>query len=200
MLIDLGFLEDKADGAFGSKTEAAVEEWQQYRRTEQTGEMTEAAMADLEETWGLVTDVATEANLTEEELINLFGEGCRSYTEKGVTHFEYCFRHYRAAGLANLLLTAGDMPETMRDKAAERLQQLWLRYIPELFGLWEASLPESQKYVPQQQREGFEFALESMRAEWKAETAFPLVEEALWLNEVGAGLCSDLYTGEGYAP
>ena len=199
MLIDLGFLNDKADGIFGSKTEAAVEAWQAYRGAEQTGRMSEEAMTVLDDTWGRVMDVATEANVSEEELKDIFGEGCCPFEEDGVTHFEYCWRHYRVMGLADLL-QAGGMPEVMENRVAERLQQLWLGYIPALFDEWEASLPDAQKYVAQEQHSNFDAALEEMREEWKTGGQSPLTAEALWLNEIGAGLCFDLYTAEGNTP
>ena len=54
-LIDLGYLKDKADGAFGRKTEAAVKAFQKTIGAKQTGRLTEEQQTRLLVLWGDVT-------------------------------------------------------------------------------------------------------------------------------------------------
>ena len=199
MLIDLGFLQDEPDGIFGKKTESAAKAWQKFRGVKQTGRMTSDEMTVLDETWSLVMDVATEASATEEELKAIFVSGCCPYENDGVTHFEYCYRHYRAIGLADLLQNKR-INETMESKCAERLASLWLNYISGMYDEWEKNVPSSQKHVAQEQRALFESSLEEKRKEWETGSSHPLAEEALWLNEIGVGLCFDMHTAEANLP
>ena len=201
ILRDLGFLDDAPDGIFGRNTEAAVKRWQAFRGSRQTGTMTEEALTVLDDTWRLVMDVATEAEADEDTLRGLWGDSCGFLEEGGRLSFGYCWRHYRQTGLAELL-TGNRPPEAMERRAAQRLTALWLKDIPALYKAWENSLKPSDRHIAREQRQIFEDSLARQREEWQRDVTASnpnaaLVREALWLNEIGVGLCFDLHGAEG---
>ena len=69
-LIDLGYLDDKADGIFGKKTEAAVKAYQKSMKKKQTGTLTAAQADEIMYLWMDVT--GDEAS--EEMVIKVVGE------------------------------------------------------------------------------------------------------------------------------
>ena len=200
MLFDLGFLSEEPDGIFGGKTEAAVKAWQKYRGSRQTGRMTEEAMTVLDDTWVHVEGIASEANATTAELKQWVSGYCYPFEEGHTLCYEYCYRHYRQVGLSALLTQSG-MPAKMELKVAERLRDLWLRDIRAMYASWEKSAAKSRKKTVREQLNTFESALKEKQAEWqKGITAkrpnYAVVQEALWLNEIGVGLCFDLNGAE----
>ena len=51
MLVDLGFLDDVADGIFGKKTQSGVKALQRYWGVDETGAADEGVINDLEILW-----------------------------------------------------------------------------------------------------------------------------------------------------
>ena len=197
-LIDLGFLNDKADGIFGKKTEQAVKEWQWYLGEEDNGVMTDEDLAALDNVWSVVMDVATEANLPEEELRDLFPAFCTvTEDELGQLRTVSCYRHYRQQD-AIQALTAGQPPEKIEKRLAQRIRDLWLDDIRQMYADWALT----DEAIAREQESIFEQAYAERQAEWKslakrAGDTEALTEETLWLDAIGAGLCFDLYGAEG---
>lgn len=201
MLIDIGFLNDKADGIFGKKTETAVKDLQEYWGLDGDGVVDGDLMNSLTFLWQKAMDIATESNLSEEEMRQMYPSSCGWYEDElGYTRTEHCFRHYRQAD-AIVPLAAGNPPEKLQRMLAERACALWLGDIDGMYGEWEASLPESDRHVAREQKQLFLDAYGENKQEWARDygsgSVMALIQEMMWLDEMGVGLCFDLYGAEG---
>ena len=90
MLIDLGFLDDKADGIFGKKTQAAVKSVQRYWGVEETGVADEGVINDLEILWALAMGMERESGAPVDD--EGYPRSC-SWTPDSYWPVEYCYRH-----------------------------------------------------------------------------------------------------------
>ena len=97
-LIDLGYLNDTADGAFGRKTEAAVKAFQKTIGVKQNGRLTDEQQTRLLVLWGDVTGIMEGDGLSDEELAEIHPAGCsRKGDDPG--QVEYCWRHLDAGSV-----------------------------------------------------------------------------------------------------
>ena len=194
-LADLGYLEDKADGIFGKKTEAAVKAFQKTLGEKTTGRLSADQLDELNLLWCDVTYPMEGDGLAPEELVELYPSGC-ARTDDAPGAVDFCWRHFEAGRMtAKLRLPA--LPDKAVKTLAERACQQWTEGILGLYDEWEQENPTAAE----KQREGFETALGERRAEF-AETygegrAEALRQEAFWLEDICVDLCFDLYVAEG---
>ena len=197
MLIDLGFLEDKADGIFGKKTQAAVKSIQRYWGVEETGVADEGVINDLEILWALAMGLEREAGAPVDD------EGylrfCSWVQDGDDVYAEYCYRHIEQYPLA-IQLSYENPPEKLMYLFAENRCQFWLDSIRTMYADWADRLGGADVSVASEQYEIFREALEENTAKWNQE-AEPGSNEAVlkrmnWLESIGVDLCFDLYGAE----
>ena len=99
MLTDLGFLNDKIDGIFGRKTEAAVKALQDYFGEKQTGVYDDMLEMELLDLWGTVLGIMEGDGLDPEELQEIYPAACGWGGEEG-EGAHYCWRHLEQAYLS----------------------------------------------------------------------------------------------------
>ena len=196
-LIDLGFLDDKADGIFGKKTQAAVKALQCYWCVEETGVADEGVINDLEILWSLAMGLERESGAP------MDGEGyppsC-SWTQEGdAIYAEFCYRHIEQYPLA-IQLSYENPPEKLEYLLMENRCQFWLDSIRTMYADWADRLGGADMSVASEQYETFREALKENTAMWNEE-AEPGSNEAVlsrmtWLESIGVDLCFDLYGAE----
>ena len=194
-LIDLGYLNDTADGAFGKKTEAAVKAFQKTIGVKQNGRLTDEQQTRLLVLWGDVTGIMEGDGLSDEELAEIHPAGCsRKGDDPG--QVEYCWRHLDAGRLTQILMLPG-LPDTAVGMAAERAVDLWTEGMNALFDEWAETNPDAAD----KQRDIFEEAL--AEAEPDLNDALgpgsPAAQRelAFWLEGNCVDRCFDLHTAEG---
>ena len=194
-LIDLGYLKDMADGAFGRKTEAAVKAFQKTIGAKQTGRLTEEQQTRLLVLWGDVTGAMEGDGPGDEELAEIYPAGCcRNGDDPGQA--DYCWRHLEAGRLTQILMMPG-LPDAAVTRAAGRATELWTEAVYALFDEWE----ETHPVVAKEQREIFEEALAEVEPDlndaYGPGSPEALRELAFWLEGVCVDRCFDLHTAEG---
>ena len=195
MLTDLGFLNDKIDGIFGRKTEAAVKALQDYFGEKQTGVCGDDLEMELLDLWGTEMGIMEGDGLDPEELQEIYPESCSWGGDEGEgVHF--CWRHLEQMYLSPY--TGGAAPEALERLISTRQRDLWLQSIDDMFIEWEDMVPEDEWETVNEQREIFEQALEENRTEWAKDYSElkALTQEARWLESIGVDMCFDLYGAE----
>lgn len=197
MLIDLGFLDDVADGIFGKKTQAAVKSIQRYCGVEETGIADEGVINDLEILWALAMGLERESGAPVDD------EGCPrscSWTQHDdEVYAEFCYRHIEQYPLA-IQLSYENSPEKLMYLLSENRCQFWLDSIRTMYADWADRLGGADASVASEQYEIFREALEENTEKWNQE-AEPGSNEAVlsrmnWLESIGVDLCFDLYGAE----
>lgn len=197
ILVDLGFLDDVADGIFGKKTQAAVKSIQRYWGVEETGVADEGVINDLEILWALAMGLERESGAPVD------GEGyprsC-SWTQDGdEVYAEYCYRHIEQYPLA-IQLSYESPPEKLMYLLAENRCQFWLDSIRTMYAGWADRLGGADVNVASEQYEIFRTALEENTAMWNENAAAgsneALLNRMKWLESIGVDLCFDLYGAE----
>ena len=197
MLIDLGFLEDKADGIFGKKTQAAVKSIQRYWGVDETGVADEGVMNDLEILWALAMGMERESGAPVDD--EGYPRSC-SWTQDGdEVYAEFCYRHIEQYPLA-IQLSYENPPEKLEYLLMENRCQFWLDSIRTMYADWADRLGGADMSVASEQYDIFRAALEENTAMWNEE-AEPGSNEAVlsrmtWLERIGVDLCFDLYGAE----
>ena len=196
MLIDLGFLDDKADGIFGKKTQAAVQSIQRYWGVEETGIADEGVINDLEILWALSMGLEREAGAPVDD--EGYPRSC-SWTPDDYWPVEYCYRHIEQYPLA-IQLSYENPPEKLMYLLAENRCQFWLDSIRTMYADWADRPGGANVSVASEQYEIFREALEENTAKWN-QAAEPGSNEAVlsrmkWLESIGVDLCFDLYGAE----
>lgn len=196
MLIDLGFLEDKADGIFGKKTQAAVKAIQHYWCVEETGVADEGVINDLEILWALAMGLEREAGAPVDD--EGYPHSC-SWTPDDYWPVAYCYRHIEQYPLA-IQLSYENPPEKLEYLLMENRCQFWLDSIRTMYADWVDRLGGADVSVASEQYEIFRTALKENTAMWN-EGAEPGSNEAVlsrmtWLESIGVDLCFDLYGAE----
>jgi len=197
MLIDLGFLEDKADGIFGKKTQAAVKSIQRYWGVEETGVADEGVINDLEILWALAMGLERESGAPVDD--ESYPRSC-SWTQDGdEVYAEFCYRHIEQYPLA-IQLSYENPPEKLEYLLMENRCQFWLDSILTMYADWADRLGGADVSIAAEQYEIFREALEENTAMWN-QAAEPGSNEAVlsrmnWLESIGVGLCFDLYGAE----
>lgn len=196
MLIDLGFLDDAADGIFGKKTQAAVKAIQRYWGIEETGAADEGVINDLEILWDMAMGLEREFGAPVDD--EGYPRSC-SWTPDGYWPAEYCHRHIEQYPLA-IQLSYENPPEKLEFLLMENRCQFWLDSIRTMYADWADRLGGSDVNVASEQYEIFREALKENTAIWNQE-AEPGSNEAVlsrmnWLESIGVDLCFDLYGAE----
>ena len=197
MLIDVGFLDDVADGIFGKKTQAAVKSIQRYWGVEETGVADEGVINDLEILWVLAMGLERESGAPVDD--EGYPRSC-SWTQDGdEVHAEFCYRHIEQYPLT-IQLSYENPPLKLEYLLMENSCQFWLDSIRTMYADWADRLGGADVNVASEQYEIFRTALEENTALWEKE-AKPGSNEAVlsrmnWLESIGVGLCFDLYGAE----
>ena len=188
MLIELGFLNDKADGIFGKKTEAGVKALQEYWGVNPTGRLDDDDLIALYSLYFLATGEMADDGLGEDELMEICPAYCGWTGADGQTAV-YCFRHQEEY-LTSSEFIPESAPEKLKTLMVNRISELWERDILAMYEEWEESLPEEEQHIAWEQRDIFEAALEDYE---------PGLEKMQWLEALGIDLCFDLHGAESQA-
>ena len=195
-MIDLGVLNDKADGAFGKKTEAAVKALQKYWGKKQTGRADQEFLDRLNDLWHLALGNGTESGADPADLEDPVMT-C-SHNEDAPYGYDYCYLHEEGKALRDLLNPAGrTVPEGLKKVILKRIQEFWLEQIGYMYDEWEQRSEE----VAQEQRELFEQGWAETEANLtdvngRPDTVKTLEFKADWLENIGIELCFDLHGAE----
>ncbi len=200
MLIDLGFLEDKADGVYGKKTEAAVKKFQKYAGLKQTGRVDEETEWELMDCWVVSNNMMEGDGLDPEELQDLHPDFCCWTTEIDGEGVEYCWRHVDVSYVEKWYYRPG-MPQVLEIRLSNLLIDLWTMYIDEMYDEWEESLPDDEQHIAAEQRDLFHETLEN-DAGWaesnsKKNPLGGLQVKTNWVIAHGVDLCYELHSMKG---
>lgn len=191
-LIELGYLNDKADGVFGKKTEAAVKAYQKSVNKKQTGTLTAEQADELMFLWMEITGAMEGDGLGEDELKELYPDGC-AWTE---AETEYCWRHFELGRLYSLLHY--DLPDQAVLLLTERLVPQYEDALMALYDEWSETDPDKAA----EEQEKFETFLseheEQMVNAYGADSAVVMKDLAVWLHSACVDLCFDLHTAASY--
>ena len=194
-LIELGYLEDQADGIFGKKTEAAVKEFQKTIGAKTTGTLSPQQLDELQFLRMDATAAMEGDGPGEDELKEMYPAGC-SRTDDQPGAVDFCWRHFEAGRLTAKLRLSG-LPDKAIRLFAEQAIPMWEEAILGLYAEWEEEQPE----VADEQLSVYEKAYEEKKTELEKKhgsgSAKTLQELAYWLEDVCVDLCFDLYAAEG---
>ena len=194
MLIEMGFLNDKADGIFGKKTEAGVKALQKYLDMPATGKLDDDTQIGMYDVYSLATGMMADDGLGDDELMELYPAYCcwEGEDEWGAV---FCWRHLEQQRVSTRL-QVGDPPKKLKELLMQRLCELWEMDILAMYDEWEESLSEEDEHIAQEQRELFETALAENRKEWKKKKSTALENEVTWLEYQGINICFDMHGAE----
>ena len=200
-LIDLGLMTGRANATFGSKTERAVKQLQNYWGLKRTGRADDDFLNRLDDLWHLATGNGTESGADPADLEDPV-MSC-GHNENAPYGFDYCYRHDEAKALRDLLNPGKGrtVPDGLQKVILGRLKEYWLENIRLLYDEWEESLPDDQQHIAQEQRDIFEQGWEEIQptlakkggGKSKLKT---LRLEVEWLEAVGIEECFDLHGAE----
>ena len=206
MMIDLGVLDDAADGAFGKKTEAAVKKLQKYWGKKQTGRADDVFLNELNDLWHLALGNGTESGADPETDLENPVKSC-GHNESAPYGYDYCYRHDEGKALRDLLNPGRGrtVPEGLKKVVLKRIKELWLEYNLLLYDEWEQSLPDDRQDIALEQKEIFEDAWaeaepDLAEANGGPDTLKTLEAQAAWLENMGIEQCFDLYGAEPNLP
>ena len=203
MLMEMGFLNDKADGIYGKKTESAVKSFQKFLGRKATGVLDDETSLSLMDVYFLATGVMADDGLGDDELQEIYPAFC-SWKDADAASAEHCWRHQEMQ-LLEKYLQLPDAPPALEKMLNVRMAEICLGYMEALYDEWSEAASESEEDadtdVAEEQRELFLQALEEHRAGWaKEDTAkkpfFSIVAEAKWLAQQVVDLCFDLHGSE----
>ncbi len=193
-LIELGYLNDVADGKFGKKTEAAVKAFQKTLGVKQAGKLTDEQRDELQFLYFDVTGAMEGDGLDPEELKELYPDGC-SRTGDEAGEVDYCWRHQEAGRLTAILLKPG-LPDKAVAEVASRAVDLWLEAVYALYDEWGET-----DDIAFEQLDIFEETWAEVEADlndaYGTGSAAALKEMAFWLEGVCTDRCFDMHTAEG---
>ncbi|MBR6187285.1 MAG: peptidoglycan-binding protein [Clostridia bacterium] len=180
ILIELGFLEDKADGIFGKKTEKAVKALQEYWGVNTTGRLDDDDLMLLYDLYYIVTGEMEFDGLGEDELSEIYPAYC-SWEGTDEWGAVFCYRHQEEYLVASQI--APNPPKKLEEMFVSRLCELWEMEIELMYDEWAETDPDAAE----EQREIFEAALEAFE---------PGREKMEWLEAQGIDLCFELHGAE----
>jgi len=193
-LIDLGYLNDTADGKFGRKTEAAVKAFQKTIGVRQDGRLTDSQREQLMFLYYDVTGAMEGDGPDPEELKELYPDGC-SRTGDEAGQVDYCWRHQEAGRLTAILLKP-NLPDKAAAIVAARAVDLWLENIYALYDEWGET-----DDIAFDQLDIFEEAWAEVETDLNdahgTGSASAQKEMAFWLEGCCTNRCFDLHTAEG---
>ena len=155
MLIEMGFLNDVADGKFGKKTEAAVKAFQKYIGEKQTGRLTDDQQGRVYEVYSYATGMGAEDGLGEDELMEIYPSHC-SWNGENAWGAEFCYRHLEPMFISKQM-SYKNPPAQLEEMLENRLIEQWTLAIESMYDDWEAEVSEDG-----------EAALALERMAWKA--------------------------------
>ena len=190
-LIDLGYLDDKADGIFGKKTEKAVKAFQKTIGAKQTGELKITQADELMYLWMDVTGAMEGDGPGEDELREMYPEGCCPTESES----EYCWRHFELGKLYSRIHLP-NLPDKAVLLLGERLLPQYDKAIRGLYSEWIKSNPK----VGKEQLKDYEKALAEHKAAvekvYGTGTAATVKEMTYFYDLTCVNLCFDLHTAE----
>lgn len=198
ILIDLGFLEDQADGIFGRKTQEAVRKLQRWWGVDETGAADEGVVNDLEILWDMVMGNPRESGAPAD------GEDYPPFCswtddEDSCRRADYCSRHIAQYPLA-VQLAVSNPPEKLKALLAGRIGQFWLEAIGDMYSDWAQRDDRGAESAAGEQYAIFRAALDENAAIWNERcgegSSRAAVEQMMWLEKTGVDLCYDLYGAE----
>ncbi|MBR5225602.1 MAG: peptidoglycan-binding protein [Clostridia bacterium] len=197
MLIDLGFLEDKADGIFGRNTQTAVKALQHYWGVEETGIADEGVVNDLEILWALAMGLERESGAPVDS--EGYPSSC-SWTQEGdEVYAQFCDRHIEQYPIT-VQLAYQNPPRKLEYLLMENACAFWLDSIRTMYAYWADRLDGADASVASEQYEIFRAALEENTEMWNKASASgsneALHSRMKWLEILGVDLCFDLYGAE----
>ena len=182
MLIEMGFLNDVADGKFGKKTEAAVKAFQKYIGEKQTGRLTDDGQGHVYELYSYATGMGAEDGLGEDELMEIYPSHC-SWDGKNAWGAEFCYRHLEQK-LISQQMSVKDPPPQLEEMLEKRLIEQWTWAIESMYDAWEAEVSEDGAAALALERMAYEAALEGMEDS---------PDKAVWIEQKGISLCQKVY-------
>ncbi len=151
-LIDVGALDDSADGKFGKKTEKAVKDLQGYFGLKKNGKVNDRFKDELNLLWHTLNE--EEISYTELSEEDMEKQGLYCYPTE--TEPEYCPRHAFLHSLEELLKRNGrKAPEGVQCVIYQRIVTLGYRDIMNMYDVWEERLNDSDKHIAGKQKEIF---------------------------------------------
>lgn len=152
-MIEIGALDDAADGVFGKKTEKAVKDLQAYFGMKKTGRANDSFLEELSLLRHALDEEETgSGELSEKEMEARYTSCCPADPE-----IEYCPRHQLFPYLESLLERNGrKAPAGVRDRINQRITELAYRETIAMYGVWESRLKNSQKHIAREQRKIYE--------------------------------------------
>ena len=170
MLIEMGFLNDVADGKFGKKTEAAVKAFQKYIGEKQTGRLTDDQQGGAED------------GLGEDELMEIYPSHC-SWNGENAWGAEFCYRHLEPMFISKQM-SYKNPPAQLEEMLENRLIEQWTLAIESMYDDWEAEVSEDGEAALALERMAYEAALEGMEDG---------PDKAVWIEQKGISLCQKVY-------
>lgn len=164
MLIDIGILDDKADGIFGKNTEQAVRDYQMMAGYEVTGIAYPQTRAGIEKDWQSVNGGEAENYYSE----NGFPESClRRQDANGFETVIYCRRHYETREAATALYAGADTEEEQL-AALDAERALWQKELNAMYDTWLNAVPDDDRASVIKSRTAFYAYLEAQEFVWDA--------------------------------
>lgn len=197
-LIDIGALNDAADGKFGRKTEQAVKDMQVYWGMKKTGKAGEAFLEKLNLMWHTLNDEGRDGRNQEEELKGRLISCCPTDRENV---FEFCPRHEIIPALQALLTNNGrKAPEGVRTVICGRIVEVAYRETVRMYDAWEKRLKSTEKSIARKYRQQFTDLYaeksEDLLDYYRKTPLKAYTQLADWLVEELVQECYDLYGRE----
>ena len=200
-LIDVGALDDQADGKFGKKTEKAVKDLQAYFGQKKTGRADKAFMDELSILWYTLQEEEIASNQYSEEEMEEQGLYC--YPTEAET--EYCPRHEFLGYLEGLLKKDGRAaPAGVQSRIRQRIVLLGYREILSMYDQWEEKADEEKQEAIREEKEKFVSGFESVfgvieNYELKKSWVVPMgtwEDMTAWVMLPLVNLCDDMHRKE----
>ena len=191
-LTETGVLQDKVDGIFGKKTEAAVKTLQGYFGQKKNGRADEKFLWELEDLWRAISGDGTESGADPEDL-----EDPKMYCVPEET--EYCFRHEEAGWVESFLNRKGRKPpRETQILLMERACRIWFEQTEAMYDIWEENLPADKDHIAREQKQIYLDAYSEVSGDLadrygEKDRVKELTERLNWLREMGVQECYDLY-------
>lgn len=192
-LIDIGALNDAADGKFGRKTEQAVKDMQAYWGMNKSGKAGQAFLDKLDLMWIALCE-SNPDSAPEKDAGRYVS--CLPTEKTGV--YEYCPRHGIIPELQGMLKNNGrKAPEGVRIVICGRIAEAAYAATVAMYDVWESRLKSSEKPIARKYREEFEEGYAEKSADLldyyqrKPLTAYSQLAD--WVVGLMVQECYDLY-------
>ena len=192
MLIEMGFLDDTADGAYGSNTESAVRLFQTYCGLKETGKADDTLLSMVFDLYATAFGVMEDDALAAAEHKDQYPAAC-AFEGKDEWKAVYCWRHADQGYLSGLIYRPG-APARLVSILTRRGCEKWLKAISVMFAEWEATLPAEERAAAAERRTAFETTSQGLlagRLDDGSEES--LLNAFVYLEEYGIELCHELY-------